>query len=317
MSILPKVTIILATFNRDYLVIETLVSIQNQTYQNWECIIIDDYSSDSTKAVIEEFIKKDYRYNYYLKTKNYKKGLSGSRNQGLDIAAKRKAEFIQLFDDDDIMHPMKLELQLEPLIKDCSLDFTVCKYRHYYDEEVFKFELIDEDCNIVSENLFQDFFLGKMGINSLGPIWRGNLILKYRFDEDLLFAEERDLYLKIFLFNKPKYQNIDYVLFYYRKHLISNTKNRYDSKMIKISLYKLELNLFEFVNVNSLWNYFLLKEMSKIFIYKNYDLAVCQELLEVIENNNFDEGFEGKLLKYKIRSQLLIRKFLMKFFQKI
>jgi len=138
-----------------------------------------------------------------------------------------------------------------------------------------------------------------------------------QLQEDLLFAEERDLYLKIFLFNKPKYQNIDYVLFYYRKHLISNTKNRYDSKMIKISLYKLELNLFEFVNVNSLWNYFLLKEMSKIFIYKNYDLAVCQELLEVIENNNFDEGFEGKLLKYKIRIQLLIRKFLMKFFQKI
>ncbi len=198
------------------------------------------------------------------------------------------------------------------LIQDDSLAFTICKYRHYYGDENLQFELVDEDCNIVSDNLFKDFFLGKMGINSLGQIWKADLILKYRFDENLLYAEERDLYLKIFLLEKPKYKNIDYVLFYYRKHLISNTKNRYDPKIIKIASYKQELNLFEFAKENSLWNYFLLNEMSKIFIYKNYDYAICQELLYIIKNNHFNKKIKGKLLEYKIRNQLLIRKILLK-----
>lgn len=317
MKNIPIVSVLLATFNRAHLIEETLNSIIAQTYVNWECIIIDDNSTDSTKEIVDEYVKKDYRFSYYLKTAQYKQGLSGSRNFGLDIAESRQAQFVQFFDDDDIMHPKKIELQMKPLLQDNSLDFTICKYRHYYGNEVLKFELADEDCNIVSNNLFEDFFLGKMGINSLGQIWRANLILKYRFDEDLLYAEERDLYLKIFLLEKPKYKNIDYVLFYYRKHLVSNTKSRYDSKIQKLAFYRLELNLFEFIKANSLWNYFLLNEMSKIFIYKNYDYSICEELLDVIKNNNFDNEFKGNLLKYKIHSQLLIRNFLMKVFQKI
>jgi glycosyltransferase involved in cell wall biosynthesis len=313
----PTVTILLATFNRAHLISKTLDSILAQSYSNWECIIVDDYSIDTTKEVVDEYLQKDNRFNYFLKTEKYKKGLSGSRNFGLDIAASRKAQFIQLFDDDDIMHPQKLKLQISPMIVDNSLDFSVCKYRHYYGDEVLKFELQDEDCKIVSDNLFEDFFLGKMGINSLGQIWKGDLLLKYRFDENLLYAEERDLYLRIFLYEKPKYKNIDYVLFYYRKHLISNTKNRYDSKSIKIALYILELNLFEFVKVNSLWNFFLLNEMSKTFIYKYYDYEICKELISVIKNNNFDNEFKGKLLTYKIRVLLLIRKVLVKIHQKI
>src|SRR5690606_22147214 len=98
-----KVTILLATYNRSHLIGETLYSIQNQTYKNWECIIVDDYSIDNTKEVIEEFIKQDNRFIYFLKTKQYSKGLSGSRNQGLDIAQSRKVQFVQFFDDDDIM----------------------------------------------------------------------------------------------------------------------------------------------------------------------------------------------------------------------
>jgi len=310
----PIVTILLATFNRAHLIEETLHSIIAQTYIDWECIIIDDNSTDSTKEVVDKFVRKDNRISYYLKTTNYKQGLSGSRNYSLDIAKSREAKFIQFFDDDDIMHPRKLELQIKPLVQDKSLAFTICKYRHYYGDEVLKFELVDEECNIVSDNLFEDFFLGKMGINSLGQIWRSDVILKYRFDEDLLYAEERDLYLKIFLCEKPKYKNIDYVLFYYRKHLISNTKDRYDPKIIKMALYKVQLNLFEFAKINSLWNYFLFKEMSKRFIYNNYDHVICEELLNIIRNNHFDKEIKIKLLKYKIRNQLLIRKFFLKIY---
>ena len=189
-----KVTILLATYNRAHLISETLDSIINQTYKNWECIIVDDNSTDNTFEVVEKYLNKDERFSYNLKTSNYKKGLSGTRNQGLDIAAERKAAFIQLFDDDDIMHPKKLEFQLEPLLKDEALMFTTCKYKHFNPVKDLEFKLVDEDCNIISKNLFNDYYLGKMGLNSLGPLWRGYILLNYRFDEELLYSEERDLY---------------------------------------------------------------------------------------------------------------------------
>jgi len=312
-----KVTIILATYNRVHLISETLVSIQNQTYENWECIIVDDCSEDNTKEVIEEFIKKDGRFSYYLKTENYKKGLSGTRNQGLDIAASKNAKYIQFFDDDDIMHPQKLELQLAPLLIDDSLGFTTCKYRHYYGEGDLKFDLEDEDCNIISQNLFRDFYLKKMGINSLGPIWKANLILKYRFDEDLPYSEERDLYLKLFLLEKPKYKNIDFVLFYYRKHLHSNTSGRYNDNIMKIANYKSDLNLYYFIQDNTLWDYFLIKAMIKKHIIYNFDYKISEELILILNENKINAGFKRKILKVILFAFIKFRKNVIRIINKI
>lgn len=297
----PLVTILLATYNRAHFIVDTLESIQKQTYTNWECIVIDDYSIDNTRAVVDEFVKKDNRFNYCLKNDNYKKGLSGTRNQGLDIAATKNAEYIQLFDDDDIMHPLKLELQMKPFIKDVNLDFTLCKYRHFYADEQLKFELKDEDCTIVSLNLFEDFYLGKMGINSLGPIWKSSLLQKYRFDEDLIYGEERDLYLKLFLKDKPKYKNIDFVLFYYRKHKESNTSDRYSSKEILLSIYKSNLNLYYFVQENKLWNPFLFKELLKFFFIKNFNLEISKEILAELKKNKLISSFKSGMFIFILK----------------
>ncbi len=53
----PEVSIIMATYNRAHLIEESLISIQNQTFENWECIIIDDGSTDETSEVIKTFLK--------------------------------------------------------------------------------------------------------------------------------------------------------------------------------------------------------------------------------------------------------------------
>lgn len=308
MSQQNKVTIIMATYNRAHLIEETLASIQNQTYKNWECLIVDDNSEDQTKIIIDKYSKKDNRFSYFLKSSKYKKGLSGSRNFGLDLAKERKAEFIQFFDDDDIMHPRKIELQIQPLLDDNSIAFTTCKYRHYYGDEILKFELEDYDCNISTDNLFKDFYFGKVRINSLGPLWGSNLILKYRFDEDLLFGEERDLYLKIFLNEEPNFKNIDYVLFYYRKHDLSNTKRRYSRTHILLSRIKSDYNLYYFIRDNSLWNYFLIKEMIKKFILINYDHDISKDLKSLIKSKDLDLRFKKYLLKFLIDTFNIFRK---------
>ena len=93
----PIVTIIMATFNRAHFISETLNSIVNQTYENWECIIVDEGSIDNTEGIMKELCEKDSRFSYYKKDlSKYNKGLSGTRNYGLDIAEERSAKYIQL-----------------------------------------------------------------------------------------------------------------------------------------------------------------------------------------------------------------------------
>ena len=275
----PIVTIIVATYNRAHFIVETLHSIQQQTFGEWECIIVDEGSTDNTEDVIEKFIQNDLRFLYFKKDKTkYKKGLAGTRNCGLDIAESRNAELIQLFDDDDIMHPRKIEFQVKDLLNDKKLSFTICKFKHYNENEDLEFKLIDFNCNIESSNLFNDFYLSKVKINSLGPLWRGDVLLKYRFDEDLLYSEERDLYLRIFLKEKIEYLPINYVLFYYRKHEISNTKSRYDLSTLISSKIKSEYNLFLFAKENILFNEFLIKKFVVKFTFYYFDSNIVNEL---------------------------------------
>lgn len=231
-----RVTILLATFNRAHLIEETLNSIKSQTYKNWECIIVDDHSIDETKAVIHKLIKDDPRFEYYLKTASYKKGLSGTRNYGLDLASTRNAKYIQFFDDDDIMHPKKLELQMQPFYNDESLDLTICQYRKFIDKSTIEFDLNKADdylCNIKTQNLLESFFLYQINLNSLGPIWKSNMIFKYRFNEELSYGEERELFLRIFLIENIDYKPIPYVLFWYRKHKKTITGDLFVNELTK------------------------------------------------------------------------------------
>ena len=118
----PQVSIIMATYNRAHLIGETLNSIINQSYKNWECLIIDDGSKDDTARVVKQITSSDSRFTYLRRTEKYKKGLPGCRNQGIDLA---NGEYIIFFDDDDIIHPGNLQTCLD-LLKDEN--FSFCRY---------------------------------------------------------------------------------------------------------------------------------------------------------------------------------------------
>tara|TARA_R110002020_G_scaffold172125_4_gene362342 strand:- start:6857 stop:7774 length:918 start_codon:yes stop_codon:yes gene_type:complete len=236
MEVKAKIHILLATYNRAHLIRETLTSIQNQTYTNFECLITDDNSTDGTKEVVIEFCENDTRFSYHKKPSIYSQGLSANRNFGMDLAEERVAQFIQFFDDDDLMHPQKLELQIAALLKDKTLDMTLCMYRKFDFAKMIEFNFEkanDGSCHIAFKNLFKAFYLNQANLNSLGPLWRASKILKYRFDEDLYYAEEREFYLRLFLFEEISYKPVEKVLFWYRKHEKAITSNLYGDASIK------------------------------------------------------------------------------------
>jgi len=107
----PLISIITPAYNSDKYIEDTIDSVLNQTYNNWELIIVDDFSNDNTLKIIYEYTRKDSRIILIKNDKNY--GQSRSRNFAINIA---KGRFIAFLDSDDIWFPMKLEKQVDFLL---------------------------------------------------------------------------------------------------------------------------------------------------------------------------------------------------------
>lgn len=144
----PLVSIIIPTYNRVHLIGETLDCVLAQTYSNWECIIIDDRSTDDTAILLNEYCVKDKRFIFILKAEDKKKGASISRNLGLITAS---GEFIQFLDSDDILSPNKIEVQLDLLKNESKYTISTCKWG--------KFNVLDESLNLFENNVdYKNFY---------------------------------------------------------------------------------------------------------------------------------------------------------------
>jgi glycosyltransferase involved in cell wall biosynthesis len=115
-----KVSVIIPTYNRSELLLEAVKSVLNQTYQDFEIIVIDDGSNDDTEDVINGFSDKLQ----YIKQENA--GVNAARNRALDLA---QGEYIATLDNDDIWLDYKLGLQVEILDKFKSIGFS---YSNFY-----------------------------------------------------------------------------------------------------------------------------------------------------------------------------------------
>ena len=101
------VSVIIPTFNRKEPLLAAVASVQSQTFQDWEILIIDDGSEDDTKIAIEPFLSDRIRY---IRQPNL--GVSAARNRGLSEA---RFNWIAFLDSDDTWSPAKLEAQLKAL----------------------------------------------------------------------------------------------------------------------------------------------------------------------------------------------------------
>ena len=121
----PSVSINLCCYNSEKYLRETLDSIVSQTYKDWELVIINDGSSDSTEKIIREYIVQDYPIVYHYQEN---KGIGASRNEALK---RSQGEFIAFIDHDDIWLPDKLEKQI-PLFHDQEVCLVFSNYMAIY-----------------------------------------------------------------------------------------------------------------------------------------------------------------------------------------
>ncbi|PJB28034.1 hypothetical protein CO110_10670, partial [Candidatus Desantisbacteria bacterium CG_4_9_14_3_um_filter_40_11] len=121
----PKVSIVIPTHNRSSILLQTLRSVLSQTFSDFECLIIDDHSTDeNTRLIAKEFSLKDKRFKAY-ELPFVKSGANAVRNYGLGLS---KGEFINFLDSDDIFSAQKIEMQLNEFDATPALDAVSCRH---------------------------------------------------------------------------------------------------------------------------------------------------------------------------------------------
>lgn len=191
----PDISVIMAVYNSEQFLEESIESILNQTFDNFELIIIYDKSTDNSKNIIDKYMKLDDRI--ILVNNENKIGVAAARNRGLEIA---RGDYIAIMDSDDISLPNRFEKQLSFLENNKNY-FLIGSNAIRIDEkgnylEEFKFE--EDLSNIQNHN----------PIIHTSIMFRNNKIM-YR--EKFHYAEDYDLYLRI-LSIRLEIRNINEIL---------------------------------------------------------------------------------------------------------
>ena len=189
-----KVSVIVAAYNIQDYIVKCLKSIANQTYKNFEVIVVDDGSSDNTGKLADEFAENDKRFIVIHKENG---GVSSARNRGIDIAS---GDFIGFVDGDDIIEDDMYEMLVNNAIK-YNADISHCGYKLVENNKETLFygteKLIIQD----RKKGLLDLFEGTLIEPSLcNKIFKNNIVGDIRLNESISINE--DLYFNVLLFNK-------------------------------------------------------------------------------------------------------------------
>ena len=164
------VSVIMPLYNAERFLDETIQSVLNQTYKNYELIIIDDCGQDGSLDIAKKYAKQDKRIKIYSNKEN--KGIAYSRNRGLHEA---RGEYIALLDDDDIAMPNRLELQVKYLDNHPEIG-TIGGNAQWIDENN---NVIRETIDVVSDpDTIRMFFLFRNLFNNSEMTFRKSIVEK-------------------------------------------------------------------------------------------------------------------------------------------
>jgi glycosyltransferase involved in cell wall biosynthesis len=231
------ISIIIPAYNRENLIAETLKSVLEQTYTNWECIIVDDGSTDTTFEVLEKYALADKRFSCFRRPKNKAKGPSSSRNFGIE---KAKGDFIIFLDSDDLLSSDCLSNRLAFAQNNLQYDFFIFKTELFTKRIGDLNQIFNTELKSYSDEKYLDLFLrGLFPFCVSSVLWKIEKIKFLEgFDEKMTILEDPELHIKAFknnlksiTFNNSKADN------FYRKDFnkIDNKENQ--QKLLQMTYY--------------------------------------------------------------------------------
>ena len=206
-----NLSVIIPVYNKELYIADLIEDLLNQTFTDFECILVDDGSTDKSGEICDRIVETDSRFKvFHIKNG----GVSNARNFGIDKAT---GEYITFIDSDDRLYPEHFE-NLVTLISQNDVDFVISGLENYWmdsDKKTYTFapykgkktksEILVTFAQVQKDTGIFGFCVAK--------IFRKNLIDDIRFDTTIKLAEDFDFYLRI-------YKKIDAIYFddkcYYR-----------------------------------------------------------------------------------------------------
>ncbi|MFX1573980.1 MAG: glycosyltransferase family 2 protein [Promethearchaeota archaeon] len=325
------VSVIIPTYNRSSFIKETINSVINQTYQNFEILIIDDGSTDNTKDIVLSFNDQRIQYIY----QEHSGFPAVVRNTGMKIA---KGEYIAFLDSDDLWFPQKLEKQIKLfekypsklLISTNGIIFPAKPYIKFLDFKKDKIislnELLRKNIIINSSVLIKRSIINEIGFLDENSILKSgqdydywlrllkhkensilvlkDILVKYRDHESFKISTNKDPKHFLKKYRKKKYIYNKYTNFNkkYIKSLLRELLYQYKVSRIKIELFKKEISLFGFLKEKSL------KVDDKLLIMFEF-LYKRLKFDEFAEKSNFLKGCIN-FIKFTLYKQVKLNRFL-------
>ncbi|MNK18132.1 UDP-Glc:alpha-D-GlcNAc-diphosphoundecaprenol beta-1,3-glucosyltransferase WfgD [compost metagenome] len=294
-NIEKKVSIIIPNYNRASLIGETLDSIIGQTYSHWECLIIDDQSSDNSAAVIKRYITQDSRFKLFQRPPAHPKGANACRNIGMQKAS---GDYIIFFDSDDLMVENHIEKKITAIQSE-NYDYVIAKSKYFNNPEN-KNPLNYRDLGkipITADNYIKK----KINWITFDPIIKTSIAKSISFTEKNKSAEEYNYFVKLVLTTNNA-TAIDEIL----------TKRRFHEGSYQVNLKtKVEIaeNQFYYfydtfldvrnMNISKSSLQFLLLESCKI-LYRQKDLLTSSEKKEFYKHLIKTFGFFKGINKIRL-----------------
>ena len=188
----PLVSIIVPTFNRTHHIQETLQSVLSQTYSNWECVVVDDGSTDQTLNILGEYSKKDARITYYSRPKEKEKGANACRNYGFE---KSKGSYVVFLDSDDLLAKDCIETRVLTAVNNPSISLFIFKMLRFHTKPFDSTKVVNRYTSIKANYLLM--FLKHELPWQLTSMLIKRDELKVRFNEQLQRFQDVEFAIKV------------------------------------------------------------------------------------------------------------------------
>ena len=210
----PYFSVIIPTYNRAHILGKALLSVKEQEYTEWECIIVDDGSTDNTKEFVAKWISKDNRFRY-IRQENAER--SAARNKGIKNA---KGKYVCFLDSDDEYLPSHLSVLYEKILAESEPEALF-----------FTQALMSKNDEVVKQKIYlmkgSSFdYLMEYPIVPARVCVHSEVLSRLKFREDIVIVEDQVLWANIAIYH-PVFQIPEYTVLYhvYEENSVDISKN--------------------------------------------------------------------------------------------